>query len=130
MPYQYQITEQDGYLKIEVNGTRKGENVAEQSLTMWTEVANLCRQRHIDGILAIFHLTGRRSLVNTFDIVEGVKPLLWPELKIAYIDMDEENRQQNSIAETSALSHGINFRTFESIEEGQRWLKASINATR
>lgn len=124
MPYQYSLMKQDNYLRVEVSGSREGINVAQESLQMWTEVASTCRSDHIDHVLAIFHLTGKRSLITTFDIVAGVKDLLWPELMIAYVDTDIENKQQNSIAEDSALSHGINFRTFDTEEEGRRWLLA------
>ncbi|WP_432474192.1 hypothetical protein [Amphritea sp. HPY] len=124
MPYQYSVIKQDNYLRVEVSGSREGINVAQASLQMWTEVAATCRSKNIDHILAIFHLSGKRSLLNTLDIVDGVKSMVWPELMIAYVDTDPDNKQQNAIAEDSAMSHGINFRTFETEEEGRQWLLA------
>jgi len=124
MSYQYSLSKLDSYLRVEVSGSREGINVAQESLQMWTEVANTCRSKNIDHILAIFHLSGKRSLINTFDIVSGVSSMVWPELMIAYVDTDSVNKQQNAIAEDSAMSHGINFRAFETEEEGRCWLLA------
>lgn len=124
MPYQYSLSKLDNYLRMEVSGSREDINVVQESLQMWTEVANSCRSNNIDHILAIFHISGKRSLINIFDIVAGAKSMVWPELMIAYIDTDSENKQQNAIAEDSAMSHGINFRTFDTEEEGRQWLLA------
>ncbi|GGK58393.1 hypothetical protein [Amphritea balenae] len=124
MAYQYTITDCGEYLRLEVHGSRKGVDVARESLTMWKEVADTCQKQQHNLILAVFYLSGMRSLMDTFNIVEGVQDMLWPELAIAYVDMDPENREENTMAEQSAMIHGINFRTFLSEESASSWLKA------
>ena len=82
----------------------------------------------------MFRLSGKRPLRRPSPcgriVVEGVQSLLWDGLIIAYVDLDEENKQESVIAENSALMHGISFRTFETEEEeeeeeeAKQWLEA------
>lgn len=124
MAYQFTITECGDYLRIEVHGSRTESDVTHESLTMWQGIATLCREKKINLILAVFYLSGVRNIMDTFNIVEGVQQWLWPELAIAYVDMDPENRKENTVVEQSAMMHGINFRTFLSEEDAIRWLTA------
>ncbi|UTW04350.1 hypothetical protein KDX31_04905 [Amphritea atlantica] len=130
MSYQYTTTECGYYLRVEVKGSRERTDVTHQSLTMWERVASLCKAKENNLILAVFHLDGTRSLMDTFNIVEGVQNWLWPELAIAYVDTDPVNQKENIIAEQSAMMHGINFRTFLTEEDGLRWLKAMHSTKR
>ncbi|SEQ52105.1 hypothetical protein SAMN03080615_01816 [Amphritea atlantica] len=124
MAYQYTVKECDYYLRVEVMGSRDRTDVTTESLRMWQDVASECKKKRINLILAVFRLSGIRSLMDTFNIVEGVQNWLWPELAIAYIDTDPLNQKENIIAEQSAMMHGINFRAFLSEEDGIQWLKA------
>ncbi|MBN0987559.1 hypothetical protein [Amphritea pacifica] len=130
MAYQYTITECGYYLRVEVNGSRDRSDVTTESLRMWQDVASECKEKHINLILAVFRLSGIRSLMDTFNIVEGVQHWLWPELAIAYIDTDPLNQKENIIAEQSAMMHGINFRAFLSEKDGLQWLKAMHSSQR
>lgn len=130
MPYQYDISEYDNYLRIEVKGTRAETDVTQESLAMWKDVANQCQKKHLNLILAIFHLEGTRSLTDTFNIVAGVQDWIWPELVIAYVDTNPTNIKTNIIVEKSAMIHGINFRTFLTEEDGVAWLKAMHSTAR
>ncbi|MBQ0755611.1 MAG: hypothetical protein KBT54_00775 [Amphritea sp.] len=124
MAYQFTITECGDYLRIEVHGSRTESDVTQESLNMWQGVATLCREKGFNQILAVFHLSGVRNIMDTFNIVEGVQKWLWPELAIAYVDMDSENRKENTVVEQSAMMHGINFRSFLTEKDGIRWLTA------
>ncbi|MEH6576808.1 MAG: hypothetical protein V7731_06980 [Amphritea sp.] len=124
MPYEYNITERDAYLRVEVCGERSQGRVVQDSLSLWKEIAAICKKQNLNHILAIFRLSGKRPLMATFDIIEGVQSLVWDGLMIAYVDLNEESNQENAIAENSALMHGISFRTFETEDEAKQWLKA------
>ncbi|WP_299204020.1 hypothetical protein [uncultured Amphritea sp.] len=124
MAYQYTISECRDYLRVEVHGSRNGIDVTRESLRMWQIVAQRCQSKGINLILAVFHLTGTRDMIDTFNIVEGVQEWLWPELAIAYVDMNADNRKENTIVEQSAMMHGINFRIFYNEDDGTRWLNA------
>ncbi|RTE64820.1 hypothetical protein EH243_15690 [Amphritea opalescens] len=130
MPYQYALTECDNYLRIEVQGSRSKTDVTQASLKMWKAVAEHCKHKDFNMILAVFHLDGTRSLMDTFNIVAGVQELLWPELVIAYVDTDPVNRKENIIAEQSAMLHGINFRTFLTETDAVAWLQAMYTTNR
>ncbi len=124
MAYQFTITECGDYLKVEVHGSRNTSDVTRESLNMWSTVAQRCQEKNYNLILAVFHLSGMRNIMDTFNIVEGVQEWLWPELAIAYIDMNPESSKENTIAEQSAMMHGINFRSFICEEDGIHWLTA------
>ncbi len=124
MAYQYSISECGNYLRVEVHGSRDGINVTRESLKMWRVVVQQCESKKFNLILAVFHLTGVRDMLDTFNIVDGVQEWLWPELAIAYVDMNAENSKENTIVEQSAMMHGINFRAFLSEDDGIRWLNA------
>ncbi|WP_428033748.1 hypothetical protein [Amphritea sp.] len=130
MSYQYTITECGDYLRVEVHGSRSGTDVTRESLNMWQIVAQQCQQKGINLILAVFHLSGSRDIMDTFNIVEGVQEWLWPELAIAYVDMNAENSKENTIVEHFAMMHGINFRIFFNEDEGLRWIKAMYSTHR
>lgn len=124
MSYQYAVAECGHYLRIEVYGAREKNNVPQESLSMWESVAKYCQSKHINLILAVFHLEGTRSLTDTFNIVAGVQQWIWPELAIAYVDTNSINVKTNIIAEQSAMLHGINFRTFLNEKDAIEWLQA------
>lgn len=130
MAYQFTITECGDYLRVEVHGSRTESDVTHESLTMWHTVAKRCQEKNLNLILAVFYLTGVRDIMDTFNIVEGVQEWIWPELAIAYIDMDSENRKENTVVEQSAMMHGINFRTFLTEKDGIRWLTAMHSTLR
>lgn len=130
MSYQYAITECGNYLRIEVQGSRNKADVTQESLKMWEGVAKHCKNKSLNMVLAVFHLDGTRSLMDTFNIVAGVKEWIWPELVIAYVDTNPVNRKDNIIAEQSAMRHGINFRTFLTEQDGIAWLQAMYSTTR
>ena len=130
MAYSYTITDCGDFVKIEVFGSRINTDVTSESLKMWHAVARHCKTTDQNLILAVFHLEGVRSLMDTFNIVEGVRDWLWPELAIAYVDTDPDNQKENTIAEQSAMVHGINFRTFLSERSAIEWLEGMYSLQR
>jgi len=122
MPYQYKMMAQKDFLRVEVSGHRSEKNIAAEAIELWTTITVECRKQQLNKILAIFDVAGQRTMMDTFDIVEGVLDLNWPEAKVAYVESNIQHKEANLMAETTAQMHGIAFQTFLCEETASQWL--------
>ncbi|WP_432474191.1 hypothetical protein [Amphritea sp. HPY] len=122
MAYQYTMTEQGDFLRVEVSGKREAERTVSDTIAFWQAILNESNANNRNNILAIFRVTGKRSLMETFDIVEALQGLIRDDIKIAYVETIPENRAETSIIGTTARMHGIAFQAFDNEAEASEWL--------
>lgn len=129
MMYQYSMTDHGDYLRVEVTGkrvtgTRETDQTVSDAIEFWQAITDIFKKNSHKNILAIFRVTGKRSLMETFDIVEALQDLTLDDIKIAYVETIPENRADTSITGTTARMHGIAFQVFEYEAEASEWLTA------
>ena len=103
MPYKVSIQEEREYIRVEVTGERGRGQEATDSKEFWLGMANLCNDKGVYGILAIFNLTGRLPMMAGHEVGTWVvETKLLTELKIAVVDLNDESRINNQFIETFA----------------------------
>lgn len=122
MMYQYTMTDRGDYLRVEVAGKRVASQVASDAIEFWQAITHISKKNNHKNILAIFRVTGKRSVMETFDIVEALQDLILDDMKIAFVETIPENRAETSISETTARMHGIAFQVFDNEAEASEWL--------
>ena len=123
MSYQIKLDVLNSYVRVEVSGTRIPGQIPQNTLLVWQEVASACRKHQINHVLAVFNLEGQRTVTDTLKIFEGIKPWVWPELMMAYINSQNSYQTNNAIIEQIARTQGITFQAFSSEQQGIRWLE-------
>lgn len=124
MTYQYTMTEHDDFLRIEVSGRRETKQTVSETIAFWQAALNKSKAVNHNNILTIFRVTGKRSLMETFDIVEALRDLIRDDTKIAYVETIPENRAETSITGTTARMYGIAFKVFDDEAKASEWLTA------
>jgi len=122
MTYQYTMTDHGHYLRVEVAGNRVASQVASDAIEFWQAITHISKKNSHKNILAIFRVTGKRSLMETFDIVEALQDLISDDMKIAFVETVPENRAETSTTETTARMHEIAFQVFDNETEASEWL--------
>lgn len=126
MPYTVTIQNELSHLRIDVSGERKFGKKGEDAISVWSQVAEVCREMDINRILAIFRLSGRASsTMGAFQIVESAKGFGWSEkYRLAIVDTNEESRKDNLFIETVAVNYGYTMKVFDNEQEAKEWLLA------
>jgi hypothetical protein len=123
--YQLTFKQQPGYLHAIVSG----ENTRETALRYLEELLAECAARGADRILLEERLEGPRLPLN--DVLEVLGIVLGraarPLPTIAYVDVNASGIAVK-VAETVAVSRGVNVWVFPTVAQAQRWLEIYIEA--
>ena len=123
MPYKVNIEDKKNYLRIEISGDRSPGQEATESKAFWSQVAELCSEKNVDKILTISTLTGRLPAMQAFEIAHSPQSFGWDwRLKVAFVDLNEESRQDNLFTETVAVNRGYRAKIFDNEEDAKAWL--------
>ena len=123
MPYKIKIQEKSDYLRIEISGDRSPGQEASEAIEFWSQVAKLCREKNIDNVLTISTLTGRLPTLQAFEIAQSPESFGWDwRFKVAFVDLNEESRQDNLFTETVAVNRGYRAKIFDNEDDAKTWL--------
>lgn len=123
MPYDLKTQEHENYLRVDVTGKRTPGNEVEDAISVWSHVAEICREKNKDRILGIYDVTGRLSARAAHAIAYDPSRFGYSKsFKLALVDINEESRQDMFFVEDVAVSGGYRVQVFESEEEAKAWL--------
>jgi hypothetical protein len=123
MPYKVSMIEQDDHIRVEMSGERITGNEEADSVSAWSGVADVCREKKIDRILAVSKVTGRLPARAAHAIAYNPERFGWSKnFKLAYVALSEESRQDSLFAEDVAVSSGFQVRVFDSEDKAKAWL--------
>lgn len=123
MPYDLKIQEHENYLRVEVSGERTPGSEVEDATSVWSHVAEVCREKNKDRILGIYNVTGRLSARAAHAIAYDPARFGYSkQFKLALVDFNEESRQDILFGEDVAVSGGYQVQVFENEEEARAWL--------
>lgn len=123
MSYQFDIKALDDYVRVEVHGIREPGDSVDHSLALWRQVMDTCKAHRINQVLAVFNLAGRRTVTDSIRIINGSKPLVWPEMMIALVDTVAERQLNNAIIDQVMQDLGIRFQSFTNEAQALNWLE-------
>jgi len=123
VPYDVDIEEEDGYLRVEVSGHRIPGKEEEDAIGVWSPVAQVCREKQLDLVLGIYNVTGRLPTRAAHAIAYDPARFGWSRnFKVALVVSDEESRQDTLFVEDVAVSSGYRVRVFDDEQKAKVWL--------
>jgi len=126
MAYDFTIEEKDGFLRVEVFGERHPGKVLEDIKFVWSRVTETLREKNINKLLAILHLTGKVSTVGGYNTVQAADDFGWMRNdRVALVATTEESYQINAFVETVAVNRGYQLKVFDNEPDAYEWLNGS-----
>jgi len=109
----------DGYLYERISGDTK---LPETKVESWREIIGTCRAEDVERLLVTMEGQGNVSEVEAFETSRDIVALGLDGIKIAYVDLDPANHQNNQFGELVAENRGAFARVFTNEKEAEDWL--------
>lgn len=123
MPYEVSIQEQEDYIRAEISGKRIPGKEEEDAISVWSQVANVCRAKEKNRILGVYKVTGRLPIRAAHAIAYDPARFGYSKrFKLALVNLREESRQDVLFVEDVAVCSGYRVRVFEEEQEATAWL--------
>jgi hypothetical protein len=123
MPYDFSIEEEEDHIRVSVSGDRIRGREVKDIIPVWSSVADICRERKINRVLAVFQLTGSLPTMRSYDIVTKAKEFGWSRhFHLAIVDHNVVSRQNNLFTETVAVNRGYQVSIFDNEQHAKEWL--------
>ncbi len=117
------ISEQAGILRVELTGTRELDRVDNEAHAVWSRVADECRARNRNRVLAVSRLQGPLPPFKAYRVATSFAAYTWDRgFKLAFVDLNEESRSDNEFAALVARNRGWIARVFCHESEAIEWL--------
>ncbi|EAQ99650.1 hypothetical protein [Maribacter sp. HTCC2170] len=124
MPIKLDLRIYDNYLVAEFTGIRETTNELEESIRLWTEVANKCKEHDLYKVLAISRLNKILSTSNAFAFAEAFKSIGWnPSYKLAGVAFNKQLFLQYQRQVTFINNFGYQCKSFGNTKEAKKWLE-------
>jgi hypothetical protein len=122
MSYKVIIKEKEDYIRIEISGEWTIGNEAEEVISAWSQVVEICHAKNIDNILAVGKVTGHLTPMAAYDMANFPDKHGWSrKLRLAVVALGESWRS-NLFAETVAENRGYTIKIFDNEQDAKTWL--------
>lgn len=123
MTYILSYQEEEGYLKVVVEGSRVHDDPAKSGQQVVAQVFVKCRELGYSRVMLVSLLTGSYPPFANYQVVNSLEMTGVPkEWKLAYVNMDQPSQQSVLFSETLANNKGFQARVFQSEEDAHNWL--------
>ena len=123
MWYDLTFDEKEDYIRCEVSGKRRLGKEYEDIAAVWSQVAEICKEKGIFKILAIFKIKGKITVFDAFKVVTNSEKFNWDSrCVLALFDANKDSRKINLFTETAAVNRGHHMKVFENEASALNWL--------
>ena len=126
MPYKVTIRENPDHIRVKVKGKGDPDNEVDDSLGVWTQVADFCRKSRKKGviyILSVWDVPSHLSTVAAFEIGNFVLEIGRDlSFKLAVVQLHEKRLKGSLFAEKVAVNRGVHVKVFDNEREAKEWL--------
>ena len=123
MPYDFKITNDAGFVRVEVTGARVAGRVSADALQVWKAVAEQCHSTGVYRVLAILRISGKVPAGAVNEVNQGLASIGWDRrFVLATVDLIDESRQGNLLTEMVSVNRGYAVRVFDNEPEALGWL--------
>ncbi len=121
-----QITEDKGYLKVQVHG----RDSREASLEILRRIVAACDEHNCLYVLVKAHIINKTGVMDNYDMPQIIEEAgVTRKHRIAWVDPNPETYNISYFAETVLHNRGyINVRLFRTVADGKGWLRDEITA--
>ena len=125
MPYKVNIEEKEDHIRVVISGEWTKGNEAEEVISAWSQVVEICHMKNINNILAIGKVTGLLSPIAAYNIAKYPGDHGWSrKFKLAVVALGE-SWKSNLFAETVADNRGYTLKVFDNEQDAKTWLLES-----
>lgn len=124
MSYQINFTVEQNYLRVDVSGKRVRGKEVENAVSLFSQIAKVCRAKRLSRILVVSRVAGTLSLFSVFKVVKTPEKIGWDRrFKIAYVDCNEESKEEVLMGETFVVNRGYRMtKVFTDEKTALAWL--------
>lgn len=117
--YEISFERRDGYLYARITGDT---SLSATKVETWKEIISTCRADGSERLLVTLDGPGNTTEADAFDSSREIVAIGLSDLKIAYVDLDPANHQNNQFGELVAENRGAFAKVFVSEKEAEDWL--------
>jgi hypothetical protein len=124
MKYHFSVTKKQDYLHIKV----RGDNAPETVRRWLADGIKACAELKCTRVLIEENLTGKSLMtIDTFALVAEGSKLAWQTVtQVAYVNLSpEQDSEELRFIETVAVNRGLNLKTFNKVEDAEKWLNST-----
>jgi len=126
MPYSVVIEEMKDYLRAELSGERVPGKEADDAIAVFAHLADICREKGYEKVLAIVDLSGHLPTTASYKIASDPDRFGWEKrFKVAVVDVNQVSRLENYTTEAIAVNQGYDVKIFDNEETARAWLLQS-----
>lgn len=126
MSYNVVIEEKEGFLRVEVSGDRVPGQEAENGIEVWAHLADICRDKGYEKVLAVINLSGHLPTTASYKIASEPDRFGWEKrFKVAVVDLNQESRLENYTTAAIAVNQGYDVKIFDNEDTARAWLLQS-----
>jgi hypothetical protein len=118
-PYELSFEYRPQYLYAYVRGEQDSYEISKQ---YWQEVADECKKSGCKKVLIEENLRENISMPDMYQFASEILQLGFFGIRVAFVDLQEEQQQLNKFGETVATNRGLFSRIFSNSEEAESWL--------
>lgn len=117
--YLIQFEHRAGYLYAFAQGK---EDSYETSVGYWTDIARYCRENGFSRVLVEEDFETDTSVIDKYELMSHGHEAGFTGIKIAFIDRQPDQMNDNQFGETAAQNRGLITKVFSNIKEAEEWL--------
>ena len=118
-PYEIFFEYRPQYLYVRVAGEQDSYEISKQ---YWREIAEECKKSDCRKVLIEENLLENVSMPDMYQFASEILQLGFFGIRVAFVDLQEEQQQLNKFGETVATNRGLFSRVFGNSEEAEKWL--------
>jgi hypothetical protein len=123
MPYQVAIQEYPDHIRVQLSGELTLGLELQDALSVWSQVAEACREKDVTRVLAISTASGRLPTMTAYELAASAEEWGWDRrFKLAVVVVHEERRKNRLFAETVAYNRGFRAKIFDDEQKARSWL--------
>lgn len=121
VPFTIVYEDRGRFLYASVTGS---QDSLEVSRAFWTAIGEECRRRGFDRVLVIESFEQKGPLADVYEVASEL-PQIMRGIRIAFIDRELGDLEQNMFAETVALNRGATGKLFMDEARAVAWLESA-----
>ncbi len=123
MSYKCIIQKNPEYLRVDVSGDWSPGKELEDALSVWSQVAEACKELEAFNVLAVWDVPGRLPTFTAFQLGSMAHSFgIGHKFKLAIVHLNEERLKDSLFAETVAVNRGFQVKMFSDETQALSWL--------
>jgi hypothetical protein len=118
-PYEIFFEYRPQYLYVHVAGEQDSYEISKK---YWQEIAEECKKSDCKKVLIEENLRENVSMPDMYQFASEILQLGFFGIRVAFVDLQEEQQQLNKFGETVATNRGLFSRVFSNSQEAENWL--------